>query len=660
MPKIVITEIDNTTPGVLDEDFDVVYIPGFVDTTQSCLYNNNGDYVGLEPRVPTLFTSVSTFTSRCGTAPAKFSSRQDYRSLNTAATQGFASDAVPYDYVMFEAGEYDPSYIMAKELLSAGLNVVYERINPDELTTDVTVNGDALVPAFDSTATYKVEKVIYKTISGAIAPSLYTHFDERVAFNTSATYYVLVEGAYVEKTGQAIVDEYTEQHGGEMQGFDAFYALDAEVDGDTTTYYVDSESELYTLAKFYALTALEGVTGSSINGDVLTLVDGIETAKQMSLYPLTKLPDDWNTQYYLTYYEPVKTLTVVKEESGKTIQEQVKSAITAGNKVTVNVPTVSIAVMYNTLPSVFDTSARDGLADKGNYSIKYLTSGGYPVYEYNNGSLVTAMLNLAENRGDCVAIIDHTDNLYRESNIDLPGSVYYAVKNDVSLEGKGDFGTMFTPWALYNRTTSDKNGNEVIPSTSVRMSGGYAYLVALADSIKTNAPWLAVAGSARGSVQNLAQNGMTTNIPNGAADAMQPRSDGIAINAITNIKPYGYTIWGNRTLKKNEENLVATSFLNVRNLVSDVKKVCYRAARKLTFEQNNDILWINFKAEIAPTLDRMVSGYGLSGYKLVRDTEHERAAEKATLCAKIFLYPVYPVEDFYVTIILQDDEISVE
>ena len=32
--------------------------------TIACIANNNGDYVGLEPRVPTLFTSVSTFTSR--------------------------------------------------------------------------------------------------------------------------------------------------------------------------------------------------------------------------------------------------------------------------------------------------------------------------------------------------------------------------------------------------------------------------------------------------------------------------------------------------------------------------------------------------------------------------------------------------------------------
>ena len=214
---------------------------------------------------------------------------------------------------------------------------------------------------------------------------------------------------------------------------------------------------------------------------------------------------------------------------------------------------------------------------------------------------------------------------------------------------------MFTPWATYSRITTDSNNDQA----TFRAPGSYAYLLALADSIKTNANWLAIAGATRGGVKNLFE--MNTVIPNGVADAMQPR-DAISVNAITNIKPYGYTIWGNRTLKNNAEqgNLVATSFLNIRNLVSDVKKTCYRVARKLTFEQDTDVLWINFKSEIAKLLDRMKSGYGISGYKIIRDASHERAKDKATLCAKVILYPTYAVEDFYITIVLKDDEVSVD
>ena len=73
MPKIVITEVDNTSPGVLSESTDVVYIPGFVNLdrqTNSGLYNSAGEYVGIKVHEPTLFTSISTFESLCGAEPA--------------------------------------------------------------------------------------------------------------------------------------------------------------------------------------------------------------------------------------------------------------------------------------------------------------------------------------------------------------------------------------------------------------------------------------------------------------------------------------------------------------------------------------------------------------------------------------------------------------
>jgi hypothetical protein len=275
------------------------------------------------------------------------------------------------------------------------------------------------------------------------------------------------------------------------------------------------------------------------------------------------------------------------------------------------------------------------------------------------------MLNLAEKRGDCVALIDHLDNTDRSIDPSNEGSVFKAISDSTDSYANGDFGAMFTPWATYNRTTSDTDPDDSNKrvKAKLRAPASFAYLTALADSIKTNANWLAIAGAARGGVLNLADGGMDVAIPNGVADKVQPRNSNsimkIAVNAITNIKPYGMTIWGNRTLKPVEDGLVATSFLNIRNLISDIKKTCYRAARKATFEQDTDILWVNFKSEIAKLLERMKSGYGISGYKIVRDTDHEKAAEKATLCAKIVIYPTYAVEDFYITVVLQDDEVSV-
>ncbi len=714
MPKIVITEVDNTTPGTLSEDFDVVYIPGFVDTSLSELHKITkdeegkeviGDYIGIEAHQPTLFTSVKAFQSLCGKSPVRFQKDQMYKELNTApvtdkqgkevkaAKVGFTNDSVPFDGVMFKKGDADPSYVMAVELLNQGLNVLFERVNDDSKEVEVTTTPD------DWSTTYSTHYGTFngfRTITAAVAPAedsfsynnyygIGTKKEHDEQFTTADGHVV-----YLTKLESAPDDWAYNYHRFYYEEYEEKRQL-TESDVVLITPPSASEKEFNVDAGYWsaeykdgkvALSKVDGVA----EGTYYLKEDGTLIKAELTQEPYLTIKDSKininSTDYQLSNVKMTDDGYTVTVADTNASQLHLVSGLAEGtdgevditnammfiytpavstlkgvedldaNKVVKHEADISIVSMYDNLGEVFNSGSRDGLVDKGNYSIKYLTSGGYPTYEYNGNSLVTAMMTLAEKRGDCVAFIDHTDNQYRESNIDLPGSLYATVTEDDSLQTLGEYAAMFTPWATYNSTMLDE---------SVRLSATYAYLAALADSIKTNAPWLAVAGAARGVVRNLAQNGMTTNIPNGAADEMQPR-DGVAVNAITDIKPYGYTIWGNRTLKNNgiEGNLTATSFLNVRNLVSDVKKVCYRTARKLTFEQNNDILWVNFKGTIAKTLDQMVSGYGLSNYKIVRNTTREESFEKATLCATIYLYPVYPVEDFYIDIVLQDDEIIVE
>jgi phage tail sheath protein FI len=134
------------------------------------------------------------------------------------------------------------------------------------------------------------------------------------------------------------------------------------------------------------------------------------------------------------------------------------------------------------------------------------------------------------------------------------------------------------------------------------LPASFGYLAALGMSTQVNGSWAAAAGVARGSVPGLVS--LCQNVTNAIADSYSNR-DSISINPITNIKPYGLLIWGNRTLKNNAKkgDLTATSFLSVRQLTNDVKRIVWVAAKTLTFEQNNDVLWINFKSKIIPTLD---------------------------------------------------------
>ena len=327
----------------------------------------------------------------------------------------------------------------------------------------------------------------------------------------------------------------------------------------------------------------------------------------------------------------------------------------------VNDPSISdlYSAMLGTVANDHEDSIFYTVADKGSYNIKYLTSGGYPTFEFNETAgvntienvVVSTMLKVAADvsaigRGDCIALIDHTNNPNRSLDPTNTTSVYSSVNAAtvfVSNDNRNEFGAMFTPWCEY----------VIADNSQMIMAGSYGYLTTLADALPNNGNWLAIAGVNRGRPPYIVAPYLSTQVlTNRIADSYS--STNIAINAITEIKPYGYTIWGNRTLKNNGGRLTATSFLNIRNMISDIKKVSYSASRSLMFEQNNEILWINFKAKISPLLDRLVSGYGLQKYKLIRLA----STDKTKLVAKITIYPVYAVESFDITIELRDDEAS--
>lgn len=665
MPKIVINELDLTTPGSAQDITDIVYIPGFVDVAR-CFKDNPDE--ALQPNKPTLFTTVTAFETLCGSCGVAFDTDQKYSDVSDTSEgkqQGFDQKAVPSSNIMFPEGTVDPGYVMAKELLNAGLPVLYERVNPDYTT--ISVPAGSQKPAdWDTNAliNYYIQKDGYTRVTSVAAPELMDVANGTKYSGTPTDYYTKsIVGTTITFT----------------QCTDA-PATQNDIITSEITYYKNSDIEYDLFASVPDGTPYQQGTDYYQPDASLGFVK-YEGSEQPSLWPAgfytksevhltgegkTKtVPQTWIDNYLSQGYTATSIFV-------KNVNAQFSDSNTYEQRIT----NPNIKVMYSALKSLFNTTDPEGLSDKGNYSLKYLTSGGYPTYEYvetvtdsqgieTKSSIIYAQMEaLAAYRGDCVAFIDATDYPDREPNIDKPNSLYQTVKNDAQITDNGEFATMLTPWATYTRMTGDtiidgaskKDANSPV---SISMPATYAYLVSLANSLTDNPNWLTIAGASRGVVRNLATGGMKTVIPNGVADAMQPRQ-GVAINAITNINPYGNLIWGNRTLKFNDTDLTATSFLNIRNLVSDVKKVCYRVARRLTFEQNNDVLWVNFKSLISPTLNRMTSGYGISGYKIVRDMDNEHANEKATITAKIIIYPQYAVEDFYITIVLKDDEISVQ
>lgn len=301
-----------------------------------------------------------------------------------------------------------------------------------------------------------------------------------------------------------------------------------------------------------------------------------------------------------------------------------------------------LPVLYCVLTDDFTMDdALTQVSDKGTYSVKYITSGGYPV-------AASDLMDVAEARGDCVALIDLPLSSESES-IEDEITTFTASLGD---NENGSYGAAVYPWGKY---TFDKK-EYILPAS-------FGYLMCVAKAIRTSPNWLAIAGVTRGLVPNLTSlvtpnNEMLTNT---IAENNQPKTkddDGtgaVSVNCITNIRPYGLCIWGNRTLKPVEDNTVATNFLNIRNMLSDVKKVLYTTAKSLMFEQNNDTLWLRFKSGVSPLLNELKSGSGISDFKIIKNPSSVRGQ----VCATVRIYPVYAVEYFDLTVEISDQDVTV-
>ena len=192
---------------------------------------------------------------------------------------------------------------------------------------------------------------------------------------------------------------------------------------------------------------------------------------------------------------------------------------------------------------------------------------------------------------------------------------------------------------------------------TLTVPGSLVYLYAYATINNVATSWLPISGVTRGVVGEvftpdieLSKYFLDTQIISDDA--------GVSFNGLVNIRSYGYTIWGDRTLLEQDavKKVQATSYFSLRNLVSDIAKTAYNSAIRYTYETNNDVTWLNFKQAIITLLDQMVSSGVLQTYKVNRKPSSD--TERNKMIAIIKIYPVLPVENFDVYINLENAELT--
>ena len=329
----------------------------------------------------------------------------------------------------------------------------------------------------------------------------------------------------------------------------------------------------------------------------------------------------------------------------------------------------------------------DFLLDKNAYDIKFVTTGNIgtvPVLEktdqgYSNVqgteeyafkfAVANALLDPITTRKDCALLLDldyDADKIGLKANTlakDFKTALEYPKEGEVaeadwrlmkvrSSDNSCVSSRAYTLFTNCEMTYSDSTGDHVL-----RVPGSFVYLYAYATVNNVAVNWLPISGVTRGVVGEvftpdieLSKYFLDTQIISDDA--------GVSFNGLVNIRSYGYTIWGDRTLLEQDavKKVQATSYFSLRNLVSDIAKTAYNSAIRYTYETNNDVTWLNFKQAIITLLDQMVSSGVLQTYKVNRKPSSD--TERNKMIAIIKIYPVLPVENFDVYINLENAELT--
>lgn len=278
--------------------------------------------------------------------------------------------------------------------------------------------------------------------------------------------------------------------------------------------------------------------------------------------------------------------------------------------------------------------------------------------EHNEDEMATG-----SGRGDCIALLELDERVYtNEAAYEKPEKLIIKGLKKLSLkEGSGSYCALTVPSVYY---TSLENDTSSAWKGSRKMPASFHYLTCFLRALRQNyAEWYATAGYTRG-VSSLSIERTSVRLGELAINALEPRnikdeenSPKFACNVIANFRG-SYYLWGNRTCEplgaaasREKGDLIASHFLNIRQLCITIKKKLFTACRQFTFDPNSDVLWVNFCNAIRPTLENMRADQGIRDYKIIK----LEATKKATLKAKIRIIPIEAVEDFILEVSLDDD-----
>lgn len=262
------------------------------------------------------------------------------------------------------------------------------------------------------------------------------------------------------------------------------------------------------------------------------------------------------------------------------------------------------------------TTAISILSNKDEYIFNIVSAPGLVYENAAQGSALDSIITLAEQRGDCIAVVD-LDN-------------YGSTVNNVTGTGtslNSSYAASYWPWVQVRSAT----GRNVWAPASVAIPGVYAF------TDNSSAPWYAPAGLVRGGVVGIIQ--AEQKLTRGQRDLLY---DG-KVNPIATFPGQGIAVFGQKTLQTKAS---ALDRVNVRRLLIELKKFLGDQARNLVFEQNTVATRNKFLSTVNPYLESVVQRQGLYAFRVVMDDTNNTAdvVDRNQLIGQIFIQPARTAE----------------
>jgi len=238
------------------------------------------------------------------------------------------------------------------------------------------------------------------------------------------------------------------------------------------------------------------------------------------------------------------------------------------------------------------------------------------IVDNHHGATVDKLIDLAETRGDCIAVVDL--------------HAYGASVANVTTQAdtlNSSYAAAYWPWLQ----TDSATGKNVWAPASAFIPGVYAF------TDGANAPWFAPAGLVRGGLAGVIQ--AERRLSRTQRDSLYDSK----VNPIASFPGTGIAVFGQKTLQTKSS---ALDRVNVRRLLIDLKEFIGNQAQNLVFEQNTVNTRNKFLSAVNPYLDSVVQRQGLFAYRVAMDDSNNTAdvVDRNQLVGQIFIQPAKTAE----------------